>query len=111
MRALEHGERLASGQRGRFAPAELLESASAGAAAAMGTPVAGIAVGMACDLMAVNPGTVRTVGSEPGQLPLSASAADVSAVVVAGDLLAVNGRHRRLGWPAELLADALKEFE
>ena len=111
MRALEHGERLASGQRGRFAPAELLESVSAGAAAAMGTPVAGIAVGMACDLMAVNPGSVRTVGSEPGQLPLSASAADVSAVVVAGDLLAVNGRHRRLGWPAELLADALKEFE
>lgn len=110
MRALEHGERLASGQRGRFTPDELLQTASAGAVAAMGTPTAGIAVGLAADLAAVNPATMRTVGSDPGQLPLTATSADVTAVVVGGELLAANGAHSRLGQPADLLAAALKEI-
>ncbi|TJY72277.1 formimidoylglutamate deiminase [Arthrobacter sp. CAU 1506] len=110
MRALEHGERLASGQRGRFTPDELLQAASAGAVAAMGTPTAGIAVGLAADLAAVNPATMRTVGSDPGQLPLTATSADVTAVVVGGELLAANGVHSRLGQPADLLAAALKEI-
>ena len=76
----------------------------------MGTPVAGIAVSMAADVVAVNPGSVRTVGSEPGQLPLTATASDVRAVVVGGELLAVNGKHARLGQPSDLLAAALKEI-
>ena len=110
MRALEHGERLASGQRGRFTPDELLQAASAGARAAMATPTAGIALGMACDLVAVKPDSMRTVGSDPGQLPLTATSADVTAVVVGGELLAANGIHSRLGQPADLLAAALKEI-
>jgi hypothetical protein len=53
---------------------------------------------------------MRTVGSDPGQLPLTATSADVTAVVVGGELLAVNGIHSRLGQPADLLAAALKEI-
>lgn len=108
MRALEYGERLGSGRRGRFTPAELLDAATAGAARAMATPVAAIGVGSPCDLVSVNPQSLRTLGSDPGQLPLTATAADVTAVVVAGRLVARQGHHLTLGDPASLLAAALE---
>ncbi|MBG6180693.1 formimidoylglutamate deiminase [Arthrobacter sp. CAN_A1] len=108
MRALEHGERLGSGQRGRFTPADLLDAATAGAARSMATPVAAITVGSPCDLVSLNHRSLRTAGSDPGQLPLTATAADVTAVVVAGRLVARNGHHLTLGDPAVLLAAALE---
>ncbi|MHA7155315.1 formimidoylglutamate deiminase [Arthrobacter sp. TMN-50] len=108
MRALEHGERLGSGQRGRFKPAELLNAATTGAAHSMATPVAAITVGSPCDLVSLNQRSLRTAGSDPGQLPLTATAADVTAVVVAGRLVARNGHHLTLGDPAVLLAAALE---
>ncbi|MBG6191397.1 formiminoglutamate deiminase [Arthrobacter sp. CAN_A212] len=108
MRALEQGERLGSGQRGRFSPASLLDAATTGAARAMATPVAAIEIGRPCDLVSVNPMSLRTAGSTPGQLPLTATAADVGAVVVAGHLVARDGHHHALGDPGALLAAALE---
>ncbi|MHA7277550.1 formimidoylglutamate deiminase [Arthrobacter sp. Hz1] len=108
MRSLEHGERLASGQRGRFTPADLLDAATTGAARSMATPVAAITVGSPCDLVSLNQRSLRTAGSAPGQLPLTATAADVTAVVIAGRLIARNGHHLTLGDPAVLLTAALE---
>ncbi|MEV7663770.1 formimidoylglutamate deiminase [Paenarthrobacter sp. NPDC089316] len=112
MRTLEHGERLGSGQRGRFTPQELLRAATDGAARSMATPVAEsvLAVGSVCDLMVINPASTRTVGSRPLQMAFSATASDVSKVIVGGELLASDGVHTRLGEPGTLLAEALKEL-
>lgn len=112
MRALEHGERLGSGERGRFTPQELLRAATSGATASMATPVASasLQVGAVCDLMAVAPDSARTAGSLPLQFPFSATAGDVTDVVIAGELMASDGIHRRLGKPGQLVEDALKEF-
>ncbi|WP_026553340.1 formimidoylglutamate deiminase [Arthrobacter sp. H20] len=108
MRALEHGERLGSGQRGRFTPADLLDAATTGAARSMATPVAALSVGSPCDLVSVNPTSVRTAGSTAAQLPLTATAADVTAVVIAGRLVARDGYHLILGDPAALLASTME---
>ncbi|MET4903134.1 formimidoylglutamate deiminase [Paenarthrobacter sp. CC6] len=112
MRTLEHGERLGSGQRGRFTPQELLQAATAGANRSMATPVARAAleVGTVCDLMAVDPDSTRTAGSRPLQLAFSATASDVTAVVIGGELLASHGVHTRLGKPGTLLTEALTSF-
>ena len=48
--------------------------------------------------------SVRTAGSDPAQLPLTATAADIAEVHVNGELVAVNGIHTRLGDPAALYA-------
>ncbi|MDQ1058626.1 formiminoglutamate deiminase [Arthrobacter globiformis] len=112
MRTLEHGERLGSGQRGRFSPQELLRAATDGATRAMATPIAAfvLSVGAVCDLMAVDPGSARTAGSKALQFPFSATASDVTDVVIAGELVASNGIHRRLGPPGSRLTEALKDF-
>jgi formiminoglutamate deiminase len=111
MRTLEHGERLGSGQRGRFSPQELLQAATIGAAASMSTPIASaLELGAVCDLMAVAPDSMRTAGSMPQQFAFSATASDVTDVVIAGELVASNGSHVRLGTPGRLLTEALKEF-
>jgi len=112
MRTLEHGERLGSGQRGRFTPQELLQAATSGATRSMATPVAQAAleVGNVCDLMAVDPASTRTAGSRPLQLAFSATASDVTAVVIGGELLSSHGVHTRLGKPGTLLTDALTSF-
>ena len=111
MRALEHGERLASGIRGRFTPAALHTALSDGGAAAQGRRAPGLGVGRLCDLMAVDPASVRTAGSDPAQLALSATAQDVTAVVVGGELRAERGRHVLLGDPAGLLVNAIRKLD
>lgn len=112
MRALEYGERLHSGKRGRFAPGEMLFAATEGAAGSMATPTApaSIQVGAVCDLVAIAPASVRTAGSAPGQLPMTATTADVTEVVINGELVAAAGLHLRLGSPAQLLTAALTCF-
>lgn len=112
MRGLEHGERLSSGRRGRFSPGQLLHAATAGATRSMATPVAPdtVRVGSVCDLVCVNSTSARTAGSLPDQLPLTATAGDVTTVVIGGKTVAADGKHVGLGDPGELLSTALEDF-
>jgi formiminoglutamate deiminase len=104
-RGLEMNERLASGQRGRFAPAELLTALTAHAS--LGWPDAGrLAAGAAADLVAVRLDTVRTAGTDPGQVLLAATAADVDTVVAGGEVIVSGGQHR-LGDVGHLLGTAI----
>ena len=111
MRGLEAGERLRSGRRGRFSPAELLAAATANGYAALGLGAHGLRPGDPCDLVEVAPDTVRTVGSLPAQLLLTATAADVRRVIVAGRVVAQNGRLADGTDPAALLGRALTRVQ
>ncbi|TFC95123.1 formimidoylglutamate deiminase [Cryobacterium breve] len=91
MRGLEAGERLASGRRGRFTPAELLAAASANGYAALGLGRQRLAPGDLCDLVEVAGDSIRTAGSLPEQLPLTATSADVRRVIVGGRVVADSG--------------------
>jgi cytosine/adenosine deaminase-related metal-dependent hydrolase len=104
--ALELDERLASGRRGNFTPAELVEMLTAHAR--LGWPEAGrIEVGALCDLVAIRGDTVRTAGADPAQLPLVATAADVSDVVAGGTVIVRDGVHQTIPDVAGALADAI----
>jgi formiminoglutamate deiminase len=104
-RALEMHERLASGERGRFTPADLLTALTAHSA--LGQPDAGrLEPGAPADLVAVRTDTVRTAGCDPAQVLLAATAADVDTVVVDGRVIVEGGRHR-LGDVGVLLHDAI----
>jgi formiminoglutamate deiminase len=104
---LEGGERLASGHRGRFAHAALVDALTGSGHAALGWPDAGrIAVGARADLVAVRLDTPRTAGAEPAQAVLAASAADVDTVVAGGRTVVAGGRHV-LGDVGALLAGAV----
>jgi formiminoglutamate deiminase len=108
-RALEMHERLASGERGRFDPAELVAALTADGHESLGWPEAGrIAVGSFADLVAVRLDTVRTAGSDPAQVVLSATAADVDTVVVGGRTVVTRGEHV-LGDVGALLDRAVRE--
>ncbi|SDN45886.1 formimidoylglutamate deiminase [Allokutzneria albata] len=108
-RALEHGERLRTGSRGRFTLAELVNASTSSGHAALGWPTAGrIAVGAPCDLVQVRLDSPRTAGSLPEQVLLSASASDVDTVINSGVVVARNGRHERLGDVGRLLKDAIE---
>ncbi|MGM1064446.1 formimidoylglutamate deiminase [Saccharothrix sp. Mg75] len=107
-RALEHGERLRTGRRGRFSPAELLAALTNHAS--IGWPEAGrIEVGAPCDLVSVRLDSVRTTGVEPDQVVMAATASDVSVVVVGGRVIARDGVHETLGDVPRLLREALRE--
>ena len=104
-RALEMHERLHSLQRGRFRPDELLAALTDHDS--LGWPDAGrLEAGARADLVAVRPDSVRTAGSAPEQVLLSATAADVDTVLVDGEPVVTNGTHR-LGDVGRMLADAI----
>ena len=104
-RALESGERLASLERGRFRPDELLAAATAHGS--LGWPDAGvIAPGWRADLVCVRLDTVRTAGVDPAQVLLAATAVDIDSVWVDGVPVVSGGAHR-LGDVAGLLAEAI----
>jgi formiminoglutamate deiminase len=110
-RALEHGERLRTGRRGRFSPAELVTAATVAGHRSLGWPGAGeIAPGAPCDLVAVRTDTPRTAGSAPAQLLLSASAPDVHTVVVGGRLVVEDGWHIALNAVGPALATEIEEL-
>lgn len=105
-RALEHNERLRTGERGRFTPAELVGALTNHAS--IGWPEAGrIEVGAPADFTAVRLDSVRTAGAEPEQSILTATASDVAVVVVGGKVVARDGVHEQLGDVARLLTDVL----
>jgi cytosine/adenosine deaminase-related metal-dependent hydrolase len=107
MRGLEMGERLASRQRGRFTPAALLAAAGAAGYAALGLGRHSLQPGDPCDLVEINAASVRTAGSHPEQLPLTATASDVLRVIVGGRLVAECGQLVGGARPAALMAEAL----
>jgi len=107
MRGLEAGERLASGERGRFDPAQLLAAASTNGYASLGLGDTGLRPGGLCDLVEVSTESVRTVGSAPAQLPLTATASDVLRVVVHGVIVADSGRLVSAGGVADRLPGAM----
>jgi cytosine/adenosine deaminase-related metal-dependent hydrolase len=108
VRALEHGERLRTGQRGRFAPDELLGALTAHAS--LGWDAGRIAVGLPADLVAVTMDSPRTAGSRPEQVLLAATASDVHTVVSSGRVIARNGHHELLGEVGVLLGKAIEEL-
>jgi formiminoglutamate deiminase len=104
-RALEMHERLATGERGRFRPAELF--AALGNHVPLGRPDAGrLAAGAPADLVAVRLDTARTAGVDPAQVLYAATAADVDTVLVDGRPAVEGGAHR-LGDVGALLASAI----
>ncbi|WP_394615673.1 formimidoylglutamate deiminase [Lentzea sp. JNUCC 0626] len=107
-RALEHNERLRTGQRGRFSPSELMEAATRHSA--LGWDGGRIEPGAPCDLVAISCSTPRTAGSLPQQVLLSATASDVDTAVVGGRVVASGGVHETLGDVGRLLADAIEEL-
>ncbi|SER32416.1 formimidoylglutamate deiminase [Microlunatus flavus] len=107
---LEAHERLASGERGRFSPAELVTAASAAGYASLGWDGGRLAVGAPADLVVVRTDSVRTTGARPDQVPYAATAADVDRVLVGGRTVVRDGHHV-LGDPARLLREALDRLE
>ncbi|WP_213816096.1 formimidoylglutamate deiminase [Glaciihabitans sp. dw_435] len=116
-RGLEAGERLSSGKRGRFSPTELSAALTTGGYRSLGHGVAGIRAGAWCDLVEVNPRSLRTAGASVEQLPLVATASDVLRVIVGGRVVADSGRlvsADLAGFrsdPAALLGDALGKLD
>jgi formiminoglutamate deiminase len=93
-RGLELDQRLESLRRGRFAPAELVAALTTDGHASIGWPELGrIAVGHPGDLVAVRLDSVRTAGSRPDQVMMSATAADVDTVLVNGREIVSGGGH------------------
>lgn len=90
-RAVEYGERLRTGQRGRFSPAELLTAATSAGHRALGWHAGEIAVGQHADLVAIRTKTPRTTGSAADQLVMTATASDVETVVVGGRVVMMRG--------------------
>lgn len=84
LRGLEAGERLASGRRGRFTPAELLAAGTTRGATSLGLAPNGFRVGDPADLVELDPDSLRTRGGEPAQVVLTATASDVRTTIVAG---------------------------
>ncbi|HET9079824.1 MAG TPA: formimidoylglutamate deiminase [Trebonia sp.] len=105
-RALEAGERLASRQRGRFRLGELLAAATAHGSLGW-TDAGAIAPGMRADLVCVRTDSVRTAGTDPAQILLAATAADVDSVWADGRRVVSGGRHQ-LGDVAGLLSDSVR---
>ncbi|MET0132593.1 MAG: formimidoylglutamate deiminase [Kibdelosporangium sp.] len=100
-RALEYGERLRTGQRGRFSPAELFSAMTAHSSLGWSDRYA--------DLVAIRLDSPRTAGCLPGQAMLVASAADVHTVVSSGRIIARDGLHQ-VGDVGRLLAEAIEEL-
>jgi formiminoglutamate deiminase len=109
VRGIEMDERLASLERGRFAGSDLLAMATVNGYRSLGWADGGAIVeGYVADLVAVRLDSPRTAGSAPDQLLYSATAADVSDVVVGGDHVVADGRHR-VGDVGGLLAEAIAQ--
>jgi cytosine/adenosine deaminase-related metal-dependent hydrolase len=107
LRGLEMHERLITGERGRFTPAELITAASTAGYRSLGWSDGGqISDGSLADFVVVRTDSVRTLGCEPAQVGYAAIAADVDQVVLGGRVIVRDGEHL-LGPPARLLGPVL----
>jgi cytosine/adenosine deaminase-related metal-dependent hydrolase len=112
-RAVELDERLASGQRGLFAADRLLRAATWDGQQALGWTDAGeLAVGSRADLVAVDLGSVRTAGGGASveNVVFAASAADVTDVIIDGEVVVADRRHRTVPDVAGELSSAIGEL-
>ena len=93
-RSLEMNERLASGERGRINPSQLVTALTLNGQRSIGWVDAGeLRVGARADLVAVRMDSPRTAGSLASQVVMSASADDVDTVIVDGRTVVEGGRH------------------
>jgi formiminoglutamate deiminase len=110
LRGLEMHERLVTGERGRFMPSDLIMIASEAGYRSLGWPEGGrIADGALADFVVIRADSVRTAGTHPDQIAYAATGTDVDQVVIGGQVIVRDGRHR-LGSPAELLTTALDQL-
>ena len=109
-RGLEMHERLATGDRGRFAVSELVDAMTVYGHAALGWPEAGrVEVGAFADLVSVRTDSVRTAGVLPEQVVMAASAADIDTLLVAGRPVVQDGRHQLIEHPGHMLVEAVDQ--
>jgi formiminoglutamate deiminase len=106
-RAVELDERLASGERGRHATAELLRAASADGHACLGWPDAGrIEAGARADLVTVSLDSVRLAGTGAENaldaVLFAGVAGDVLDVMADGRRIVVEGHHAAIDVAREL---------
>ena len=107
VRGVEMHERLESLERGRFAGADLLAMAALNGYRSLGWDDGGvIASGHVADLVAVRLDSPRTAGAGPGGVLYAATSTDVTDVVVAGEHVVRDGRHRA-GDVGRMLTDAI----
>jgi len=107
IRGVEMHERLESLERGRFAGADLLAMAALNGYRALGWDDGGvIASGHVADLVAVRLDSPRTAGCGVAGVLYAATSTDVTDVVVAGERVVSEGRHRA-GDVGRLLNDAI----
>ena len=91
-RGVELHERLQSGERGRFTPADLLATLTRHES--IGWADAGLLeIGARADLVAVRLDTPRTAGIDPAQVLFAAGPGDVDTVVVDGRPIVEGGAH------------------
>jgi formiminoglutamate deiminase len=103
-RALEMHERLETNERGRIQPAEIVTALTTAGHQSLGWHDTGrIAVGQRADFVAIRTDSVRTAGSDPAQIVLSAFAADVDTVIVNGQVRVTGGKHISIDVEAELV--------
>jgi formiminoglutamate deiminase len=97
VRRLELDQRLATGERGHFSGGSLIDVLTENGYRSLGWEEGGrIAIGALCDLVAVRANTVRTQGVDPEWVPMVASPADVSEVIVGGKMIVHDGAHVRV---------------
>ena len=95
MRGIEMNQRLKEKARGLFPPDHLIRISSEQSHRALGWPAAGrIAIGAPCDLVAVDMNSVRTSGSEPEQVVMAATSADIRTVIVGGREIVSDSKHQ-----------------
>lgn len=107
LRGLEMHERLVTNERDRFAPNDLVLAGSYNGYRSLGWPEGGhLSKGALADFVTVRTDTVNTAGSKPEQIIYSCVASDVTTVVVGGEVVVSDGRHR-IGDVGRLLGHAI----
>ncbi len=110
-RAIELDERLISGVRGHFQVPELAKAITSAGAASLGWNAGRIEVGALADLVTVVLDSPRTAGARGGD-PLAhvifaATGSDVDTVIVGGELVVDEGRHRTVDAVGPALESAI----
>jgi len=107
MRGVEMNQRLKEKARGLFPPDHLIRISTEHSHRALGWPDGGrIEVGAPCDLVVVDLDSVRTSGSEPEQVVMAATSADIRTVIVGGREIVSEGKHQVSNVP-RILRDAI----